>query len=210
MLFLDLIVNQRLKSDTTERIKDLENKLIRTADANEKADIEKQINESKSERYNELKSMLHDNKYLNKAAYDKYQESNNSKKKTIIQKIKEVIDDLAKRFKGTEKEDSLKKLQNKFRELYEQDVTMNNEDRTVIYSLNNSNKGESKQITNIIYKNIENIAEKEIFSVEYDNNVENYKNKSEYVLDIFNTQGGMAYNEKIGKIEFVNSTCTRQ
>ena len=75
LLFLDLIVNQRLKSDTTERIKDLENKLIRTADANEKADIEKQINESKSERYNELKSMLHDNKYLNKEAYDKYQES---------------------------------------------------------------------------------------------------------------------------------------
>ena len=137
-------------------------------------------------------------------------ESNNPKKKTIIQKIKELIDDLVKRFKGTEQEDSLKKLQNKFRELYEQDVTMNNEDRTVIYSLNNSNKGESKQITNIIYKNIENIAEKEIFSVEYDNNVENYKNKSEYVLDIFNTQGGMAYNEKIGKIEFVNSTCTRQ
>ena len=53
-----------------------------------------------------IESLINDNK--------------NPKKQTIVQKIKELIDDLVVRFKGTEQEKQLRQVQKKFKELYNQ------------------------------------------------------------------------------------------
>lgn len=56
-------------------------------------------------------------------------------------------------------------------------------------------KTESKQVIKIVKENINKISNKSVFD-EKSVDIKNYKNKSDYVLEIFNKQGNIAVNKK--------------
>ncbi len=72
------------------------------------------------------------------------------------------------------------------------------------FSLQKASATESKEIINIINSKLNEIPS-EIFDIEYNDEARTYQSKIEYVLDIFNSQGNVATNPQIGKVELVKS-----
>lgn len=84
----------------------------------------------------------------------KFIESLSIEKPTLFQKLKELIDDLVVKFKGTKEEKQLREVQKKFREAYRQN---NNKATSEIqYSIENIAKFNQKEYNNIKEKQIEN------------------------------------------------------
>ena len=77
-----------------------------------------------------IESLINDNK--------------NPKKQTIVQKIKELIDDLVVRFKGTEQEKQLRQVQKKFKELYNQNEDSKVSSKENAYTQTSSNNSDTK------------------------------------------------------------------
>ncbi len=69
----------------------------------------------------------------------------------------------------------------------------------------NISESESGAVLRIIRENASKISTQNAFDVVYDDRVEKYVKKSEYVLDIFNKQGNIAHNKQIGDVELVKS-----
>ncbi len=87
----------------------------------------------------------------------------------------------------------------------EQKTTADNGGVKYSYSFaDNRNLKETREINNIINKNIDIIGNKEIFN-EKSVDISNYKKKSDYVLEIFSKQGNIAKNKIIGDVELVKS-----
>ncbi len=75
----------------------------------------------------------------------------------------------------------------------------------IVYAFSRSiDKSESKQVIDIVRKNIDKIKDISIFN-EKSVDIRNYEKKSDYVLNVFDEQGNIAINKKIGKIELVKS-----
>ena len=128
-----------------------------------------------------------------------------AEKPGLFKKIYEEIKYLIKvATAGSKEAKQLEKVKRAFEKVY----NMSNDNiksESVIFSLGNSQKGESKAVLKILNENIDKISEKDIFSTKYDSEVESYKNKSEYVLKVFDKQGGRAYNKEIGTVELVKA-----
>ena len=63
---------------------------------------------------------------------------------------------------------------------------------------------ESREIIRIINDNIAKVKDTILFDKK-SIDIKNYKHKSDYVLEIFDKQGNIAINEKIGEVELVRS-----
>lgn len=75
----------------------------------------------------------------------------------------------------------------------------------IVYAFSRSiDKSESKQVIDIVRKNIDKIKDISIFN-EKSVDIRNYEKKSDYVLNVFDEQGNIAINKKIGKVELVKS-----
>ena len=66
-------------------------------------------------------------------------------------------------------------------------------------------KGESKAIIKLINDNRDKISDKSVFDVNTDDNIDKFKTKSDYILNIFNEQGNVAHNPQIGTVELSKS-----
>ena len=76
---------------------------------------------------------------------------------------------------------------------------------TLLYSLNDNSKNDSRVIIDKVYNNINKISSESLFDIKTDGKFKLFKNKSEYVLSIFNKQGNIAHNKEIGNVELVKS-----
>lgn len=66
-------------------------------------------------------------------------------------------------------------------------------------------KGESRAIIKLINDNRDKISDKSVFDVSTDDNIDKFKTKSDYILNIFNEQGNVAHNPQIGTVELSKS-----
>lgn len=87
------------------------NHIEKTYEGIENVNIDSELSAELTGRY-----LFTDDKFIESLIND----NKNPKKQTIVQKIKELIDDLVVRFKGTEQEKQLRQVQKKFKELYNQ------------------------------------------------------------------------------------------
>ena len=100
-----------------------------------------------------IESLINDNK--------------NPKKQTIVQKIKELIDDLVVRFKGTEQEKQLRQVQKKFKDLYNQNEDSKVSSKENAYKQTTSTNSDTKHsLSDSASENINSVEEYSDFSDE--------------------------------------------
>ena len=97
---------------------------------------------------------------------EKFINSLSTQKPTVFQKIKDLIDDLVVRFKGTKEEQQLREVQKKFREAYKQNVA--SKETNTQYLLTyvekaNLNKDQQLRLNTAIELNDNNMATEEIW-----------------------------------------------
>ena len=68
-----------------------------------------------------------------------------------------------------------------------------------------NNTSETQQILSLINNSMEKISDEQVFEVAYDNIIENFSKKTDYVMEVFNEQGNIAYNSVIGNVELSKS-----
>ena len=83
--------------------------------------------------------------------------------------------------------------------------TVNSSIREDVRSDTKHLKGEGRAVIKVINDNSDKISNQSIFDVSTDTNINKFKNKSDYVLNIFNAQGNTAYNPHIGAVELSKS-----
>lgn len=121
--------------------------------------------------------------------------------RNLLQKIIDAIRDLINSIKGiTKLEKDLQYLEERLTRVYNSadNKKAATESGEVSYSFDgNITSNESKEVVKIIKNNLSQIKDLLLFN-EKSVDIRNYKKKSDYVLEVFNKQGNVAKNEKIG------------
>ena len=60
---------------------------------------------------------------------------------------------------------------------------------------------DTREVIKILHNNFEKIPSHPVFSVKMENDASSFEKKSEYILDIFQKQGGIAHNSVLGDVE---------
>ncbi len=135
----------------------------------------------------------------------------NSEDRNVISRfIHDVISWLKTKLNGEKVRFKIIRLENRFaavlRNVDNANTQKNNttNDGDVQYEFNDGVNSESKAIIREIKDNISKIPTTNIFNV-YSEEVPNNIKKSQYVLDIFNSQGGRAKNSLLGEVELARA-----
>ena len=136
-------------------------------------------------------------------------EVNSEDRNAISQFIHDFISWLKARLKGEKVSIKIVKLENRFAAVLrnvDTNAQKNNttNDGDVQYEFNDGVNSQSKAIIREIKDNISKIPTTNIFNV-YSEEVPNNIKKSQYVLDIFNSQGGRANNSLLGEVELARA-----
>lgn len=130
-----------------------------------------------------------------------------AEKPTLFQKIFDEIKYLCKvATAGSKEAKQLEKVKKAFEDAYRADNRQKNNTDTddgVKYSLTN-NSNDSKAVVKIINENISKVSNESHFSVVSEKLPDEVR-PSEYILNIFNEQGGVAINSELGKVELNRS-----
>ena len=128
--------------------------------------------------------------------------------RNLLQKFIDAIKDLIASIKGMPNlEKDLQYIEERLARVYESadmKKTATESGVTIYSSDGNITKEESKQIIKIVNENISKIKDTLLFD-EKSVDIRNYEHKSDYVLEIFDSQGNVAINKKLGQVELVRS-----
>ncbi|MDD6214711.1 MAG: hypothetical protein PUB42_05975, partial [Firmicutes bacterium] len=112
---------------------------------------------------------------------------------------------------GSKEARQIEKVKRAFEDVYREsgEVQKNTADEGVVsYSIGFSeenNTSETQQILSLINNSMEKISDKQVFNVAYDNGIENFSKKTDYVMKVFNEQENIAHNSVIGDVELSKS-----
>lgn len=137
----------------------------------------------------------------------------NHKHRGIFQRIRDFVRDMINRFKGNKNfkglVNDLEYLNDRLKRVAESDNKNNSSDNNYeSYSLpfaENTNNNESKQIIQLINDNADKISNNRVFDIADDTAINDFSKKTDYVMSIFDSQGNIAHNSKIGDVELARS-----
>ena len=127
----------------------------------------------------------------------------------IRQFLHDFISYLKKKISGNrEISFEVSRLEDMFNRMFTDATEKTSDNQTEKYSIafgEGNNRSETKQIMSLIDEKSDLIPDEKIFVVSDDKEIENFPKKTDYVMEIFNSQGNIARNETIGDVELSKS-----
>lgn len=127
----------------------------------------------------------------------------------IRQFLHDFISYLKKKISGNrEISFEISKLEDMFNRMFTDATEKTSGNQTEKYSIafgEGNNRSETKQIMSLINEKSDLIPDEKFFVVSDDKEIENFPKKTDYVMEIFNSQGNIARNETIGDVELSKS-----